>query len=158
MKLEFSGQISWESDQWEPSCSMRMDNQTDRWTDTIKLTVTVLTSYLIINKTPLFQESMNSHDSTNISSQVAPARSTGDVLCRVETVCINHEVAIRQVDLWCLWFVLPIEELWQGTFLYCVDRIVVKPCRVAWDDDVMRLLRHIILLPIVLCIEFLYIQ
>lgn len=36
-------------------------------------------------------------NSAYISRQVAPAGSASEVLLRVEAVCVNHEVTIRQV-------------------------------------------------------------
>lgn len=37
------------------------------------------------------------HDSTDVSSEVASAGRGAEVLLGVEPVCVNHEVAVRQV-------------------------------------------------------------
>ena len=38
-------------------------------------------AYLVVDQTPLFQKGMDTHDSANVSSQVSPASSDGEILC-----------------------------------------------------------------------------
>ncbi len=37
------------------------------------------------------------HDRTHISSEVSPAGGGGQVLLRIQPVCVNHEVTISQI-------------------------------------------------------------
>lgn len=87
------------------------------------------------------------HESTDISSEVASAGRRAEVLLRVEPICVDHEVAVRQIaamykeddavglfstcnkllvisvysHFWRFGLVLSIEEFRQCTFLYRVN-------------------------------------
>lgn len=53
---------------------------------------------LIIDQTPLFQESVNPHDRTNITCQVPPTRGDREILPRIEPVRIDHKVTIVLIN------------------------------------------------------------
>lgn len=48
--------------------------------------------YLIIYKTPLFQNCVNSDNGTHVASQISPAGRYGQVFMRIESICIDHEI------------------------------------------------------------------
>jgi hypothetical protein len=59
---------------------------------------TKLHTDLVVDQTPLLQKSVHAHDGAYISCEIPPARSDGEVLCRPETVRVDHEVSIILVD------------------------------------------------------------
>jgi hypothetical protein len=82
----------------------------------------------------LLQEVVNAHNSTHISSKVAPARSYGEVLDGVEPVSVDHKVTVVLVDMGRLASVPVVEKLGEGFALDVVDRVHVKPSAVTWQD------------------------
>ena len=72
---------------------------------------------LVVDKPPLFKKSMYTHDAANITSQVSSASGAGQVFCGVQPVRVDHKIAVRQVDLWRLAAIFPIEKLRQSPFL-----------------------------------------
>ena len=101
--------------------------------------------HLVVNEPPLFQKGVYTHDAANITSQVSPAGCAGQVLCGVQPVCVDHKVAVRQVNLWRLAAIFSIEKLGQSPFLDRVNGIVVKPRAVGGHNYVMCLLCHIVI-------------
>jgi hypothetical protein len=53
---------------------------------------------LVVDESPLLQECVNTHDSTDVTCKVSSARGDSEILCRSESVRIDHEVAIILVD------------------------------------------------------------
>jgi hypothetical protein len=90
---------------------------------------------LVIDQTPLFQESMNPHDRTNISRQIPPTSSNGEVLRRVEPIRVDHKVSVVLVVLRRLAPVLGREELGKRPPFDRGDGGEIKPGRVRGDDD-----------------------
>lgn len=113
-----------------------------------------MTTNLIINESPLFEKSVHPHYGTHITSQVATTGGTGDIFSRIQTVRVDHEVAVAHVDLGRLGLVACIEKFRQSPFLYLVYGVVIEPGRVRWNDNVMGLFRYIVLLAIVLGVAF----
>lgn len=54
---------------------------------------------LIVDKAPLLEESMNSHDCTDVASQVTSTSRARQILGWIQTVRVDHEVSISQVNL-----------------------------------------------------------
>lgn len=82
---------------------------------------------------------MHAHDGAHITSQVAAASRDGEVLNRVEAVCVNHKIAVILVYGRGLAAIPVVEEFGQGLALDVVDGVHVEPCAVARQDDGMRL-------------------
>ena len=55
--------------------------------------------HLVVHQSPLLQESMDPHDGTDISSQVAATGGAGQVLLGIQTVCVNHKVSVGHVSV-----------------------------------------------------------
>lgn len=89
----------------------------------------VLTN-LIIYQSPLFEESVDTHDGTHIASQVSSTGSHGKVLSRSEPVCIDHEVTIVLVNGRRLGPVARVKKLRESTAFDGVCFRHVEPCRV----------------------------
>lgn len=70
---------------------------------------------------------MNSYNRANISSKVPSTGSTGQVFSWIQPICVNHEVSVRKVDLWCLASVASVEILRQSSLLNDVNGIVIEP-------------------------------
>jgi hypothetical protein len=77
---------------------------------------------------------MDAHDCADISSQVPSTGRDGEVLGRVQAVCVDHEVAVVAVHSRRLAAVAVVEELGQGLALAVVDVSHVEPGRVARND------------------------
>lgn len=69
--------------------------------------------YLVVDKAPLLQESMDSDDGTHVSGQVTSASCHGEVFRRVETVGVDHKVAVFLVDCRRFVSVLLGKKLWE---------------------------------------------
>ena len=93
-----------------------------------------IVAYLVVDEAPLLEEGVDAHDGADISSQVPPAGSDGQVLGRVEAVGVDHEVAVIAVDGGRLAAVAAVEELGQSLALAVVDVAHVEPGRIAGDD------------------------
>ena len=78
---------------------------------------------------------MDTDNSTDIASQVSTAGRDGEVLGGLQTVRVNHKVAIVLVHLRGLAPVLVVEELWEGLLLDFVDASHVEPGGIRGDDD-----------------------
>lgn len=83
--------------------------------------------YLIVDQTPLLQETMNTHDGSHITGQISAARCDGQVLARVETVRVDHEIAVILVYTGCLAAISFREEFRQGATLDGVNRRQAEP-------------------------------
>lgn len=57
-------------------------------------------THLIVDKSPLLQECVHSHDSAHVACQVSASGRARDIFSGVESVRVNHKVAVRQVYLW----------------------------------------------------------
>ena len=49
---------------------------------------------------------------THVTSKISAAASRAEIFYRVQSISINHEVAVCQVNLRCLRFVFAIKEFW----------------------------------------------
>jgi hypothetical protein len=78
---------------------------------------------------------MHSHDRSHVSSQIPPTRRHRQVLGRVQSIRIDHEIPVILVDLRRLAPVLAAEKLGQRFSFESVDRTQVEPCRVRRDDE-----------------------
>lgn len=96
-------------------------------------------AYLVVDKSPLFEERMHAHDGANVSRQVSSAGGDSEVLRRPQPVRVDHEVAVVLVNRRCLAPVPRVEELWHGAPFYGVDFGHVEPRRVRRDNDLVRL-------------------
>jgi hypothetical protein len=83
--------------------------------------------YLVVDKSPLLQELVHAHDSTYIASQVPSACGYCEVLCRVQSVCVDHEITVVLVDSGCLAAVAVVEELRKCLLLDVVNSRHVEP-------------------------------
>jgi hypothetical protein len=68
-------------------------------------------TYLIVDQSPLLQERMHPHDRSHVSSQIPPTRRHRQVLGRVQSIRIDHEIPVILVDLRRLAPVLAAEKL-----------------------------------------------
>lgn len=68
-------------------------------------------NYLIIYQTPRLEERMDSHNGANVSCKVTPAGSDGEVFRGIETICIDHEIAVVLVNCRGFASIAAIEEL-----------------------------------------------
>jgi hypothetical protein len=93
-----------------------------------------IVAYLVVDEAPLLEEGVHAHNGADISSQIPPAGSDGQVLGRVEAVGVDHEVAVVAVDGGGLAAVAAVEELGQSLALAVVDIAHVEPGRIAGDD------------------------
>ena len=96
-------------------------------------------AHLVIDQTPLFKERMNAHNRTNIASKIATARSDSQVFDRVQTVGVDHEIAVVLVGRRGLASVAAVEELCQSLFLDGIDGVHVEPSGVARENDCVGL-------------------
>lgn len=78
---------------------------------------------------------MDTHDGANIASQVSSCCSHCQILARVESVCVDHEISIVFVDMWRFAPVAIVEEFWQSLALDIVDGVHVEPGAVAGQND-----------------------
>lgn len=96
-------------------------------------------SYLIVDKSPLFQERMYSHDGADIASQVPSTRRDCEILDGIQAVGVDHKITVVLVDGRCFASVSTVEEFGQGFLFQRVYGLHVKPCAVTWKDDLMGL-------------------
>lgn len=82
----------------------------------------VRSPHLVIDQTPLFQERMNPHDGTNISTQVPPTSGNGKILLRLKSISMDHKIAIILVNCGYFGSILAIEEFRQGASFDGMDR------------------------------------
>ena len=54
--------------------------------------------HVVVDQTPLLQEPMHPHDGCHISRQVASTCCDGEILSRMQTKAIHHEIAIGHVS------------------------------------------------------------
>ena len=95
--------------------------------------------YLVIDETPLLQECMHPHYSTDISSKISSTSGHSEIFRGIQTVCVNHEVTVVFINGRSLASIAAIEEFGKGPFLGFVDSVHVKPSAVAWKNDGMSL-------------------
>jgi hypothetical protein len=82
---------------------------------------------------------MHAHDGADIAGQVPSAGRDGQIFARVETIGVDHKVAVVLVDMRRLASVAAVEELRQGLALNVVDGVHVEPGAVARQHDGVRL-------------------
>lgn len=95
--------------------------------------------YLVIDQSPLLKKRVDTHDGTDISGEVTPASRDSQIFNRVQSVGVDHKVAVVLVDGRGLAAVPTVEELRHGLALDVVDRVHVKPCAIAGQNDSMCL-------------------
>jgi len=78
---------------------------------------------------------MYAHDGAYIASQVSSASRDSQVLGRVESICVDHEIAVILVHVGCLAPIPTVEELGQGFPLDVVNVVHVEPGAVTGQDD-----------------------
>ena len=83
---------------------------------------------------------MNPHYSANIASKIPPARGDCKILRRIETIGVNHEIAIVLVDRRGLTPVPVVEEFRHSLFLEGMYSLHVEPCTIAGQDNGVSLL------------------
>ncbi len=105
-----------------------------------------LVVHLVVDQTPLFQKSVHPHYGAHVSGQITSASRGWQVLARIESIRVDHKVAIAHVDLWRFWFVFAVEKLRQSTFFDLVQCCVVEPGSVWGHYDVMGLFAGFLLL------------
>lgn len=98
-------------------------------------TLRLFDTHLIVDQTPLLEESMHPHDRTYISRQVPPTSGNGEIFCWIETVRVDHEISVILVNLRCFTSVLPAEEFWQRFPLERMNGTQVEPCGIGRDNQ-----------------------
>jgi len=95
----------------ETTRSIQRDSEmtSKRWTKRGRSSIRV---DLVIDQTPLLQKPVNSHDRADITGQISSTCRDGQVLSWVESVGVDHEVAIVFVDGGCFASVSAGKELW----------------------------------------------
>lgn len=78
---------------------------------------------------------MDSHDGTDIPRQIPAAGRDGQILDGIQTVGIDHEIAVVLIDGRRLASVPAIKELGESLLLNRMDGVHVEPCRVTGEDD-----------------------
>lgn len=78
---------------------------------------------------------MHTHNGANITSQVSAAGSDSEIFDRVQTVGVDHEIAVVFIHSRGFASVAVVEELGHGLALNLVDGIHVEPGRVAREND-----------------------
>lgn len=78
---------------------------------------------------------MDPHDCAHITSQVPSASRHREVLGRVQSVGVDHEIAVILIDSMRLASVAMVKEFWQSLDLGRVDIVHVKPGAIAGQDD-----------------------
>ena len=66
---------------------------------------------LIIYQSPLFQKGMNAHYRANIACEISPAGCDSKIFGGVQTVGVDHEIAIVLVYQWRLGSISIVEKL-----------------------------------------------
>lgn len=74
---------------------------------------------------------MNTHDGTDITSQVPSAGCDCQVLNGVETICVDHKVTVVLVDSWRFASVSVVEEFSHGLAFDFVNSVHIEPSAVA---------------------------
>lgn len=59
---------------------------------------------------------MNANDGAHVSCKVTTTSRDGEILCRIETVGIDHEISVILVYLRCFGAIFVIEEFWECLF------------------------------------------
>jgi hypothetical protein len=98
-------------------------------------TLRLCNTHLIVDQTPLLEESVHPHDCTHISRQVPPTSGNGKILCRIETVRVDHEISVILVNLGRFTSVLPAEKFWQRLPLERMNGAQVEPCGIGRDNQ-----------------------
>lgn len=78
---------------------------------------------------------MDTHDGANVASQIPSTRGKGQVLGRVQSIGVDHKVAVVFVNGRGFASIARVEELWQGLAFDSVDFVELKPGRVRRDHD-----------------------
>ena len=99
--------------------------------------------YLIVDESPLLQESMAPHDGANISSKISSTSCWRQILCWVESIRVDHKVSVGEINLWSLATIFVVEKLRQMSLFNAVNAVIIKPSWVTWNNDVMSLFGHI---------------
>lgn len=82
---------------------------------------------------------MNTHYSTNITRQIPAAGGDRQILDRVQSVGVDHEVSVIFVDCRSLASVTTVEELCHCFLFQGVDRMHIEPRCVTGENDGMCL-------------------
>jgi hypothetical protein len=83
--------------------------------------------HLIVNQTPLLKEGVYAHDGANVTGKVASAGSDGEVLDGVQSVGIDHEVAVVLVHRRSLATITVVKELGESLALDLVRTSACSP-------------------------------
>jgi hypothetical protein len=86
--------------------------------------------YLVVNQAPLLQKCVDTHDGTDITSQISSAGCDCQVLDGVETICVDHKVTIVLVDSWRFASVSVVEEFGHGLAFDFVNGVHIEPSTV----------------------------
>jgi len=78
---------------------------------------------------------VDTHNGTNITRQVPSTGCNSEVLDWVQSVRVDHEVAVVLVDRWGLAPVPRVEELGKRLALDVMDGVHIEPGAVAGQDD-----------------------
>lgn len=76
---------------------------------------------LVVNESPLLQELVHTHNGAHIASQIPSASGDCEVLCRVQSVSVDHEITVVLVDRRCLATVAVVEEFGKRLLLNVVN-------------------------------------
>lgn len=87
---------------------------------------------------------MNTHDSTDITGKIASTSGDSQVFDGVQPVGVDHEVSVVLVSSRGLAAIAAIEELCKGLLLNCINRVHIKPGRIAGQNDSVGLLDQLL--------------
>lgn len=99
----------------------------------------IINNYLVIDQSPLFKKCMNAHYGANVTSQVATTGCHGEIFNWVETVGVDHEIAIVFVNSRCFAPIPIVEKLCHSFTFDIMDAVHVKPGAVTRQDNSMSL-------------------
>ena len=98
--------------------------------------------YLIVDQTPLLKQSMNSHDGTDIASQVASASCDCKIFLGIEPISVDHEVPVVFVHSRSFASIAAVKEFREGLFFNMGNLVHIKPRAVARQNDRLFPLRY----------------
>ena len=77
---------------------------------------------------------MDTHNRTDVSSQVSSTCGDCQVFYRVEPICINHEIPVIFIYSWGFASISVVEELRECLSFDIVDLVHVEPRAVTWEN------------------------